>query len=852
MPLSSDESNLVKYATAKIVILGDPGVGKSRLGRELARSSPTETTKQGQNFWIVKDFSTKLEDDTECEVVLWDLIGKPAYQSIHPIFLDDVDVALVLFDPTNRRNTINGVEFWLEQLCNGQKLPPCILVGTRIERGVLIMSQEEMNNFCKTRGVSGGYIGVSAETGEGLDELREKIKSQISWKSVRDKSTIIAFNLIKKKVLELKKASELPHAAVRTSELKKFNENLCLSEEDVLASARHLRKHGYVEILSSSSGETFILFKPELLMEVSSSIVALADSHPRGLGAFSETQLLQGVFQFPELSRIAEEQQKLLIESAITRLIDHHICFRERYGVDDLLIFPSLIRQKRPSITDSVFDDVSYIATGNVKDIYPALVVLLGYTNSFKRFNLWQNQVQYEYEDKEYQVCGFKLDQEQAEEIELVLYYGDRMPEKGRRSFQELFELFISQREVQVQRFPPVVCPEGHLQARTSMIKRSIEEKYYAFCNECGKRFEIPKIEALEKPQKIGLETAPWLQHEKYAVELRSSYEKYLVRVKGYWEQDVKPRCYLSHITENKRWTEKLAYDLGLAGVEVIEKLSNIGRGDYLITLNTAAYKRAWDKAEKPLEQDIKIIKTRLQLGKSNIISIVLEGGSNLPHDFSECNPADFCDETHYHVSLLNLVLVLYSIPLNHTGFVPLRQSLHEQWERNFVGKSHKIKKPLKVFISYSRKDEEFKDELVTMLAGLQRRGVIDPWQDRRIEEGDEWYQEIQEAMKDCDLAILLISGDFIASRFIQDVELPKLFERRMVEGLRVVPVIVRSCLWKSEPTLGRIQALPLDGKPVITFQKNSGERDRIWTDIAEAIEQRAKSFGSRTAEYSK
>ena len=45
---------------------------------------------------------------------------------------------------------------------------------------------------------------------------------------------------------------------------------------------------------------------------------------------------------------------------------------------------------------------------------------------------------------------------------------------------------------------------------------------------------------------------------------------------------------------------------------------------------------------------------------------------------------------------------------------------------------------PPKVFISYSHKDEKFKDELVKMLAGLQRRRVIDAWQDRRIEPGEE------------------------------------------------------------------------------------------------------------------
>ena len=148
---------------------------------------------------------------------------------------------------------------------------------------------------------------------------------------------------------------------------------------------------------------------------------------------------------------------------------------------------------------------------------------------------------------------------------------------------------------------------------------------------------------------------------------------------------------------------------------------------------------------------------------------------------------------------------------------------------------------PMKIFISYSHKDEDFKDELIIMLASLQRRGVIDAWQDRRIEEGDEWHQEIQDAMNDCELAILLVSANFLASPFIQDEEIPKLLKRRMEEDLRVVPIIVKQCMWQSEPVIKDLQALPRDGKPVITFSKDNGDRDQVWTDIAKAIEKRAK-----------
>ena len=52
-------------------------------------------------------------------------------------------------------------------------------------------------------------------------------------------------------------------------------------------------------------------------------------------------------------------------------------------------------------------------------------------------------------------------------------------------------------------------------------------------------------------------------------------------------------------------------------------------------------------------------------------------------------------------------------------------------------------------------KDEAFKNELVTMLGGLQRGRIGDVWQDRRIEAGDDWYNSVHEAMKDCGLLLV-------------------------------------------------------------------------------------------------
>lgn len=131
------------------------------------------------------------------------------------------------------------------------------------------------------------------------------------------------------------------------------------------------------------------------------------------------------------------------------------------------------------------------------------------------------------------------------------------------------------------------------------------------------------------------------------------------------------------------------------------------------------------------------------------------------------------------------------------------------------------------------------------MLASPQRRGVIEIWHDRQIEPGGEWYRSIQAAMNDCDVALLLLSPLFLASRFIQEEELPRLLQRRKEHGLRVVPIIVRPCLWKNEPVLSDLQAVPRKNKAVIEFAKDIGARDQVWADIAEAIEALAKQLAN-------
>jgi hypothetical protein len=137
------------------------------------------------------------------------------------------------------------------------------------------------------------------------------------------------------------------------------------------------------------------------------------------------------------------------------------------------------------------------------------------------------------------------------------------------------------------------------------------------------------------------------------------------------------------------------------------------------------------------------------------------------------------------------------------------------------------------VFISYSHKDEDWKDRLVTHLLVLQIQDVIEVWDDRRIEVGDDWRPEIEDAINRASIAVLMISANFLTSKFILDNEVPKLLERRKKGGLRVIPLIVKSCAWKQVKWLSEIQGRPKDNQPL-----SSGSEHQIDTNLAALAEE--------------
>jgi WD40 repeat protein len=106
------------------------------------------------------------------------------------------------------------------------------------------------------------------------------------------------------------------------------------------------------------------------------------------------------------------------------------------------------------------------------------------------------------------------------------------------------------------------------------------------------------------------------------------------------------------------------------------------------------------------------------------------------------------------------------------------------------------------VFVSYSHDDLDWRRKFTQMLAPLVRNRGLELWDDTHIPAGNDWRRDIDEGVAQAGVALLLVTGSYLASRFVMDEELPALVARRV----RLVPVLVGDCLWDQEPLLASVQ----------------------------------------------
>lgn len=450
--LAEPPQETVHYTNAKVILVGDSGVGKSGLSFVLTGQPFTITeSTHGRHVWTFDSQEVPLDEKRKeiRETLLWDLAGQPGYRLIHQLYLNEVALALVVFDAHSETDPFASVQYWDRALRQAQRLQGStafplkkLLVAARIDRGGIGVSSERVRAVVEKLGFT-HYFETSAKEGWQIGELREAISRQIPWEGLPKVSSTVLFQQIKSFL-----AGEKNHARRLISPVEDLY-NAFLRSKNAPGETTELPAQfetciGRVEsagLIKQLSFGNLVLLQPELLDTYASALVNFVRDEPDGLGSITEDQVRAGDFRMPADERIQNtEQEKLLLIAMIEDLLRRELILRE----EGMLVFPAQSTKEHPDLPDPPGKAVIFEFEGSVLNIYATLAVRLARSSLFKKQDLWKNAVTYT--TMSGGIAGMSLRNIGEGRGELTLFFDSTVGEETRRVFEEYVHLHLVRR----------------------------------------------------------------------------------------------------------------------------------------------------------------------------------------------------------------------------------------------------------------------------------------------------------------------------------------------------------------------------------------------------------------------
>ncbi|HEX8178283.1 MAG TPA: adenylate/guanylate cyclase domain-containing protein [Pyrinomonadaceae bacterium] len=473
----------ISYTNAKVVLVGDTGVGKTGLGVRLAEGvwRPTPGSTHGMNVW-------PLYSEPEREVMLWDFAGQDEYRLTHQLFMNETNVALLLYDPTKSQDTFFGIDYWEKALRNTvagevQKL----LVAARVDAGGVRMTEDDIAAYCRAHGYL-AHFTTSAETNEGCDELRAAIMAAIPWEQLPRTRSPEVFKRIKDFLTTVRQGNRI---LVRQPDLRaEFDAAAGVegapTEDEFRTVIGHVEIAGLIKRLSFGD---FVLLKPELLNGYAADIVDAARRHTDGLGAVRKGDVLDGRIKLKDEGGLKQSDKIFLLHATVELFLRLGLALEQ----DGNLVFPSKFNRRMPPLEADPVIQVEFDFEGQVENLYTTLVVKLYYGGIFKLKRLWKNAAEFLAPSKPVRVCGFQLHSEGDGRGTLKVFYADGVSDDHKALFLKIIADHFNDKGVAVRPRGIYRCPHcGELvqDRRVIEIKLARGETQMR-CQYCDEKFPL-------------------------------------------------------------------------------------------------------------------------------------------------------------------------------------------------------------------------------------------------------------------------------------------------------------------------------------------------------------------------
>lgn len=152
------------------------------------------------------------------------------------------------------------------------------------------------------------------------------------------------------------------------------------------------------------------------------------------------------------------------------------------------------------------------------------------------------------------------------------------------------------------------------------------------------------------------------------------------------------------------------------------------------------------------------------------------------------------------------------------------------------------VPQQIPVFISYSHKDKNWRDQIASSLA----KANLEVLDDTRLLPGQKWLVELRKMLERARAVVLIVTPNSLASYTIQSSEFLEIVNLEKSHEMRLIPVIAEPCDWQESKLIRNIQVFPQSGKAL------ASDPGRIETELQKLAELvidllKADSVSSRT-----
>jgi GTPase SAR1 family protein/DNA-directed RNA polymerase subunit RPC12/RpoP len=488
-----------RYVNAKVVLLGESGVGKSGLAHRLIEDAFVQThSTHSMQVWRL-DLPLEQQDTLEREALLWDLAGQEDYQIIHQLFLDETALALMLINP-QKNDPFAEVGDWLKALKaavgvkDSRREVVKLLIGARVDVGAIKISQRKIEHFLKEHGFA-GYLSTSALRGDNCSDqqndgqpsaLKQLIARHIPWDTLPWTSTPRFLADIKNAVLDMTEQRDI--RLLRFSELcQRLEQTLTgytFGEVDARTAITLLANHGLVVPLKFGD---LVLLRPELLNGYAGAVIHSARTHLDEIGCVREDAIYSDRFDFEGVQSLDRPDEELLLRAMVQTFLDRSLCIAEDTPDGRQLIFPSQYRRERAiPAHPEIF--ISYTFAGELRTIYTTLVVRLWYSREFDNKELWQNAS--EFTTSKGQTVGLVMARIGEGEGTLSVFFETSVPDELKVVFIDYVHRHLEKYARDVRRDRRYVCTNcGRAVSDLEAVReRLAAKKNFIICQRCDRK----------------------------------------------------------------------------------------------------------------------------------------------------------------------------------------------------------------------------------------------------------------------------------------------------------------------------------------------------------------------------